>query len=132
MIPQYPSIQTLGKNEMFKLYHHPRCSTCKKALSFLKKKDLEYKPVDLTETGPTKSELTKMLSYLDDPKKIFNTSGKRYRELNIKEKRDSMSNTQIATLLAKEPMLVKRPFALGKSSGIVGFKETEWKSFVKY
>lgn len=115
---------------MLKVYHHPRCSTCKKALSFLEKKSAKYKTVDLTENGPSKAELSKMLNYIE-PNKLFNTSGKRYRELNLKDKKDSMTKSEIVNLLAKEPMLVKRPFVLSSSTGIVGFKEQDWKALLK-
>ncbi|MCB0335442.1 MAG: Spx/MgsR family RNA polymerase-binding regulatory protein [Bdellovibrionales bacterium] len=114
---------------MLKVYHHPRCSTCKKALSFLKKNSVSHTAIDLTEQSPTKSELSKMLSLIE-PAKIFNTSGKRYRELNIKEQRETMTKSQIAELLADEPMLIKRPFLLTKDFGLVGFKENEWKSLL--
>ena len=75
---------------MLKVYHHPRCSTCKKGLAFLIKNNVSHTAIDLTETAPTKTEIKRMLQSLETPGAIFNTSGKRYRELNIKDRKDSV------------------------------------------
>lgn len=113
-----------------KIYHHPRCSTCRKALAFLKKNNLSATPIDLTEKPPTQSELRRMVKYLDDRAKLFNTSGKRYRELKLTERRHQLSEGDVIALLSKEPMLVKRPFLIADDFGLVGFKENEWANLL--
>ena len=111
-----------------KVYQHPRCSTCKKAISFLEKKRVRYDVVDITEKPPTKTELKKMLAIRGEIKKLFNTSGEHYRKLRLKDKLPKMSETEALTLLAGNGMLVKRPFVLKGSKGLVGFREDEWKA----
>ena len=49
-----------------------------------------------------------------------------YRELNIKEKMDTMSDDEKLKLLSENGMLVKRPIVLGDDFALVGFKESEW------
>jgi arsenate reductase-like glutaredoxin family protein len=69
-----------------------------------------------------------MLAHLGgDLRKLFNTSGQQYRELGLSEKLKSKTPDQALKLLASNGKLIKRPFALGKSKGAVGFREEEWK-----
>jgi len=60
-------------------------------------------------------------------KKFFNASGTLYKELNIKEKFNEMSEEELIKLLATDGMLVKRPILVGEDTVLVGFKEDEWK-----
>ena len=59
-------------------------------------------------------------------KKFFNTSGVLYKELNLKEKLDKMSEEEIIKLLSTDGMLVKRQILAGEDVVLVGFKEEEW------
>jgi Spx/MgsR family transcriptional regulator len=116
----------------WKLYQYDKCSTCKKALQFLNKHEIEYESIDIKTQAPTRTELRRMLQYLNgDLKKLFNTSGIQYRELQISEKLKSLSSEEAIQLLSENGMLVKRPFLLGDGFGGVGFKEPEWKKFGK-
>jgi len=115
-----------------RLYQYPKCSTCRKATKFLNEKSIEFTSIDITEQPPTTDELQVMLaSYDGQIKKLFNTSGVQYRELNMKEKLPNMSAKQAIELLAGNGKLIKRPFLLNnKDQGIVGFKETDWSEFI--
>lgn len=115
----------------YKLYQYDKCSTCKKAVKFLEKKGIAAEVIDIKTCPPKKTELKAMLEFVGDRKKLFNTSGMQYRELNIKDKLPKMSDAEAIDLLAKNGMLVKRPFLLGKDTGLVGFKEEAWKSGLK-
>lgn len=113
-----------------KLYQYKKCSTCRKAIQYLDKKNIAYKDIDITEQPPTKTELKQMLGFYEgNIKKLFNTSGVQYREMKVSEKLKSMSNAEAIELLSKNGKLVKRPFLIDKdkNKGIVGFKEDEWK-----
>ncbi|MDF3821622.1 Spx/MgsR family RNA polymerase-binding regulatory protein [Leptospira sp. 96542] len=110
-----------------KVYEYSGCSTCRNALKFLDKKKAPYTKIPIREIPPTITELRKAKQYLGDIKKLFNTSGKDYREGNWKEKIISLSEDQIMSELSKNGNLVKRPFVVGKDWVLVGFKEDEWK-----
>ncbi len=71
-----------------------------------------------------------LASYSGEVRKLFNTSGMQYRELNMKEKLPVMSAKQAIDLLAENGKLIKRPFLLKADKGIVGFKEELWAAFV--
>ena len=114
-----------------KVYHYPKCSTCRKALSFLDQRDLPYDKIDIVETPPSKNEIKMMLRYLNgEVKKLFNTSGELYREMNIREKLPSMDNEKIISLLNQHGKLIKRPFIITESDGLVGYDEKAWKKLL--
>lgn len=111
---------------MITIYVHPKCSTCKNALNFLKSRldESQYSVVDITKTPPTLAELSHMLKvYKGNFKKLFNTSGIQYRELGLSEKLKTMTEDEALKLLSQNGMLVKRPFLISKSVCCVGFKE---------
>lgn len=106
---------------------YPKCSTCKKAETFLRDKGIKYEYRDIKENNPTKDELREWIKTSQLPiKRFFNTSGQVYRSLNIKDKLPSLTEEEQLELLATDGMLVKRPLLIDKESVLVGFKEGEW------
>ena len=111
-----------------RVYGYSGCSTCKKAIAYLKKRRIEFEELPIVDQPPTLAELKRMLAFQGGQiRKLFNTSGVLYRELKISEKLPTLKETEALALLAKHGKLVKRPFALGKDFGLVGFNEAEWK-----
>lgn len=114
---------------MIKLYIYSKCSTCQKALQFLRQHNISFEQKEITETPPSLSELNEMLGFMNnDIKKLFNTSGILYRELKLSEQLNDMPLKEALHLLSTQGMLVKRPFVLGKNFGLVGFREAQWIS----
>lgn len=115
----------------YKVYLYGKCSTCQKALRFLEKINVSYKIIDISQTPPTIDELKQMLNHQNgDIKKLFNTSGILYRELQLSQKLPTMLEGEALILLSKNGMLVKRPFLLGKDLGLIGFHEEQWKNIL--
>jgi arsenate reductase len=112
---------------MLKVYEYDKCNTCKKALKYLDARKVAYEKLPIVDKPPTMSELKRMLSFVGDIRKLFNTSGQVYRELKLGEKLPSMSEADALKLLAANGKLIKRPFALADKRGVVGFKEAEWE-----
>ena len=50
------------------------------------------------------------------------------KELNLKEKLQSMPDTEQIKLLATDGMLVKRPILITEKSILVGFRTAEWEA----
>lgn len=109
-----------------KFYGYNKCGTCRKAQKFLDGKKAKYKFIDITEKAPPKTVLKKALKDRE-LKKLFNTSGVQYKELNIKDKLKSMTEAQALDLLASNGRLVKRPIAVDGDRVTVGFNEDEYK-----
>lgn len=107
---------------------YSKCSTCKKAKKWLIDNNIEFLDRNIVEDTPTEKELEKWISISEkDIKKFFNTSGLKYKELNLKEKLISMSDEEKIRLLSSDGMLIKRPLLISNNNILVGFKEEEWK-----
>jgi len=112
---------------MYTVYLYSKCSTCQKALHFLEQNKIPFIRKEIKDTPPSIAELDQMLKFVNgDVKKLFNTSGLVYRELDLSKKLPNMPLQEALTLLSQNGMLVKRPFLLGKNIGLVGFKEAQW------
>ena len=61
---------------------------------------------------------------------VFNTSGLKYKALELKDKLPLMSEEEMVALLATDGMLVKRPLLIGEDTILVGFKPQEWESIL--
>lgn len=107
---------------------YPKCSTCQKAKKWLDENEIKYEDRHIVEQNPTAEELTKWIKQSGfEIKKFFNTSGLKYKELNLKEKLPNMSDNEKIKLLASDGMLVKRPMLISDKVVLVGFKEKEWE-----
>lgn len=107
---------------------YPRCTTCKKAEKWLADNGVAVKVRDIKEDNPTEQELRSWREKSGLPlKRFFNTSGQKYREMELKDKLPAMSEDEQYALLATDGMLVKRPILLGDGKVLVGFKEKEWQ-----
>ena len=55
----------------------------------------------------------------------------KYRELNLKEKRQKMTEEEQLTLLSSDGMLIKRPILITEKALLTGFREQEWKKVLE-
>jgi arsenate reductase len=109
------------------VYLYEKCSTCKQALLFLKQHRATFAVKEITATPPSIAELQQMLKYQNgNLKKLFNTSGLLYKEMQLSEKLKEMTEKDALLLLSQHGMLVKRPFLLADNFGLTGFNETIW------
>lgn len=108
--------------------NYPKCSTCRKAKKWLDEHNFEYESKHIVEDNPTAEELREWWEISDLPiKRLFNTSGMKYRELKLKDKLPEMSEDEQLDLLATDGMLVKRPILVCDDIVLVGFKVKEWE-----
>ena len=109
-----------------KFYGYNKCGTCRKAQKFLQEQNISFTDMDITENPPPKSVLKKAMK-LKGMKKLFNTSGVQYKELNIKDKIKDMKESEAIDLLAGNGRLIKRPIAVDGDQITVGFSEEEYR-----
>lgn len=106
---------------------YQKCSTCKKAKKWLEENKIEFEDRNIVEETPTVKELTEWIDRSGlDIRKWFNTSGLKYKELNLKEKLNNMSDQEKIELLASDGMLIKRPVLVSDKEILTGFKEDKW------
>lgn len=111
------------------LIWYPKCSTCQKAKKYLNDKNYIFSERDIVLKKLSKDELNKLVFKSNkDIKKFFNTSGLKYKALNLKDKIDNMSYDEKLELLSTDGMLVKRPILELEDDVLIGFKEKEWNN----
>lgn len=117
---------------MILFIEYPKCSTCKNAKKWLSQNNIEFEDRNIVENTPTEEELKKwIVESKKDIKKFFNTSGLKYKELNLKEKLPNMTDGEKIKLLSSDGMLIKRPLLILDNNILIGFKEKEWQEVLK-
>ena len=108
-----------------------KCSTCRKAAKWLKSKDFEFQLIDIVKEPPLVNYLNLALEqYSDDKKRIFNTRGKAFKNLDLDINR--LSKEEIIQLLLSDGKLIKRPFLIYEGKKVIlGFNEIQYaKQFI--
>ena len=109
-----------------KLFSYSACSTCRRAIKWLKNNDIAFELIDLLKSPPSKEMLISASELYGDRKYLLNTSGVIYRSIGSNAIK-KMSNNELFEQLVKEPRLIKRPFLYVSSKCfLVGFKEEKW------
>ena len=109
---------------------YPKCSTCKKAKEWLINNKITFEDRHIVLNNPSYEELNKWINKFNiNIMNLFNTSGIKYRELNLKTKLKSMSDSDKIKLLSSDGMLVKRPIILNDDKILIGFKVKEWEEY---
>ena len=125
VINNYYGLKIRSDNMLF--IEYPKCTTCKRAYKYLNENNVEVERVNIVECTPSKEELSDYMERSGlEPKKFFNTSGKLYKEMNLKDKVKDMSKEEACELLSTNGMLIKRPLLVTEDKVIVGFKEDEY------
>ena len=74
---------------------YPKCSTCQKAKKWLESNNIEFEDRHIVEETPTIKELQKWIPTSNkEIKNWFNTSGLKYKSLNLKEKLQTMTEEE--------------------------------------
>ena len=84
---------------------YPKCSTCKKAKSWLIENKIEIMDRNIVEEVPTYDELKKWIELSGKPiNKFFNTSGILYRQMEISKKLLNMTDDEKIKLLSSKTL----------------------------
>ena len=111
-----------------RIYYYPSCSTCKKALKWLDNNEIAYEKKHIVDAKLTTKEIEDIFKKSGLPiQNLFNTSGRVYKELNLKDKLKDMTEKEKLELLASDGMLLKRPILVNRTFALIGFKEDEYK-----
>lgn len=117
----------MNQNESLLFIGYPKCSTSNKAQKWLDKHGTPYTFRHIKEETPTVDELKLWHQRTNLPlRRMFNTSGMLYKELNLKDKLPTLTDEEQFQLLASDGMLIKRPMLVSNSFVLLGFKEKDW------
>ncbi|MCA1031590.1 arsenate reductase family protein [Bacillus timonensis] len=114
-------------------YWYPKCGTCRKAKKWLEDHNIAFESIHIAESPPSRERLEELYERSGlELKKFFNTSGQKYRELGLKDKVKTASESELLDILATDGMLMKRPILTNGEKVTVGFNEEQynemWKS----
>ncbi len=109
-----------------KLFSYSSCTTCCRAIKWLRGNEIAFELIDILENPPSKEMLVSACELYGDRKYLLNTSGVIYRSIGS-EVVKKMSDKDLFDKLFKEPRLIKRPFLYKTNKCfLVGFKEEKW------
>ena len=112
--------------------HYPKCTTCQKAKKWLDENNIDYTERHIVENNPSFEELKQWYEKSGlELKRFFNTSGRLYKEMQLKNKLPEMSEEEQLRLLSTNGMLVKRPIVVCNDTVLVGFREAQWTEQLK-
>ena len=116
---------------MLQVYSYNRCSTCRKAISWLKDNVLEHVVIDITTCPPSRPLLAAAFAQFGERRPLFNTSGQSYRALGAAVVK-AMNDDEALDALAADGRLIKRPFVVTPEGRVlVGFKPEVWQDQLK-
>ena len=121
-----------GDHLPLRVYAYSRCSTCRKALTWLAQQGLSAGPdlelIEITTSPPSRESLAQALAGLGAIKRLFNTSGQSYRALGAAAVA-AMGQDEALQALAADGKLIKRPLVFtAQGEVLVGFKPEEWSA----
>ncbi len=105
------------------IYGIKNCDSVKKAIKYLKLKNLDYNLIDFKETPVNQDKIRYWLTRVD-VNTLFNKRSTTYRNLKLKEL--NLEEDQIIEWLAKENLLIKRPVIEYKDKIMVGFNQDSY------
>jgi len=112
-----------------RIYTYSNCETCRRAMKWLNRHGVLVEERPIRQIPPSPEELRRMLAACGgERRRLFNTSGRDYRQLRLGERLPEMSESGAHALLAANGNLVKRPFLIGPAVALVGFDESAWSA----
>ena len=110
------------------LLHYPSWTSSRKAKAWLDENNISYELRLIHKNNPKADEVRAWMDMSGlELKKFFNTNGKLFKEKNLKELWDTLSEDELLEILESDGMIHKRPVLVSNDFVITGFKIKEWK-----
>ncbi len=104
---------------MITLYHNPRCSKSRDALSLLRDKGVEPEVILYLETPPTAKALKALLAKLGiGARDLLRKGEDAYKELNLAD--EKLSEAALIKAMEENPKLIERPIAIHGDRAAIG------------
>lgn len=116
---------------MARVYVYNGCDSCRRAVKWLNARDVAPETAPIRETPPSREELeSALLAAGGEMRKLFNVSGRDYREMDMKSRLPGMPESEAIALLSQNGNLVKRPFLATRAGCCAGFDEAVWATLL--
>ena len=111
------------------IWHNPKCSKSREALSILDESGSEKEIVKYLETSPDKQTIQNLLKMLGiTPRELMRTKEDVYKELKLK---DEMDDKKLIEAMAQNPKLIERPVLIKNGKAIIGRPTSIIEEFLK-
>lgn len=101
------------------LYHNPRCSKSRAALSLLQERGAEVHVIEYLKNPPDEEALHQLVAMLEiAPRALLRTNEAPFRELHLED--DSLDDAEILHAIAANPILMQRPIAVTGERAVIG------------
>ena len=101
-----------------KIYHNPRCSKSRAALTLLEEQGVDAEVVKYLDTPPTKEEIRELLKMLGiSARELMRTKEDIYKELGLKDVEDE---EKLIEAMAAHPKLIERPIVIKEGKAAIG------------
>lgn len=99
------------------IYHNPRCSKSRQALTILEEKKVELRVIEYLKNPPTRAELAEIIALLRiAPQDLLRKNEAEYKELNL----EKASDETIINAMTKHPILIERPIVIANNKAVIG------------
>ncbi len=101
------------------IYHNPRCSKSRAALTLLNEKGVDAEVVKYLETPPDRETLVNLLEMLNlEPRDLMRKGEKEYKENNLAD--ETLSRDDLVDAMLKFPKLIERPIVVKDGKAAIG------------
>jgi len=102
---------------MIKIYHNPRCSKSREALSYLETSKKEFEVIKYLETGLTEKELSKIIKLLGiAPIELIRKNEAIWKTQFKDEKPEDEA---LIKIMMRYPKLIERPIVIFKEKAVI-------------
>ena len=100
------------------IYHNPRCSKSRQALTLLEQEGIQPQVIEYLKTPPSAAELDRILTALGkQPEELLRKGEDEYKE-HFKGK--SLSRAEMIALMVKYPKVIERPIVVNGDKVALG------------
>ena len=111
------------------IWHNPRCSKSREALSIVEENGCEKEIVKYLETNPDVGSIKNLLKMLKlSARELMRTKEDIYKELKL---RDEIDEEKLIEAMAQNPKLIERPVLIKDGRAIIGRPTSIIVDFIK-
>ncbi len=115
--------------QVIKIWHNPRCSKSREALSIIQESGFESEIIKYLESGTDANEMKSILKMLElSPRELMRTKEAIYKELKLKEESD---DDKLIEAMVNHPKLIERPIIFKADKAIIGRPSSIIADFLK-
>ncbi|MEO3680328.1 arsenate reductase (glutaredoxin) [Rheinheimera fenheensis] len=104
---------------MFTIYHNPRCSKSREALSLLQQHSEHISVIEYLKTPPSEAELTSLLKKLNiSARQLLRNKEDEYQQLALDNM--ALSEQQLVRAMSQHPKLIERPIVVHGERAVIG------------